>query len=99
MVSALRFLPAAPRASSNSRWRSRRPQYVFVCCASLAAKGSRLLEVSALVDRPALKVTAQAVEPQLHRAQAQPLAAAENTAASRRHPASRGNGEADGTAE
>src|SRR5262245_42604176 len=60
---------------------------------------SRLLEVGALVDGQALEVTAQAVEPELYRAQAYPLSPAQNAAAPRGDPASSGDGEADGAAE
>src|SRR5262249_11013321 len=53
----------------------------------------------ALVDRQALEVPAQAVEAELDRAEANPLAAAENPAPSRCGVVGRRDGERDGAAE
>src|SRR5262245_949221 len=60
---------------------------------------SRLLEVDPLVHRQPLELAAQAVEPHLGGAQADPLASAENAASPRLGPARGRDGQADGAAE
>src|SRR5205823_6668827 len=60
---------------------------------------SRLLEIGALVHGQALEVAAEAVQSELHRAQAHPFPSAENAAAPGLHLPRAGDGEADGATE
>src|ERR1039458_6203137 len=68
--------------ASHGRERSRNDAAEFPARFTLRALFD-FFEVNALVDRQALQVTAQAIKPHFHGAQAHPVAAADNAAATR----------------